>query len=186
MLILASTSPRRLELLKQIGIVPDRVEGAEIDESPLRHETPEAYVRRVSLAKAQAVAARHPRAHILACDTMVSAGSRILPKAEDAETARRCLHLLAGRRHRVTSSVVLIAPDGSYRQKNVTTEIRFCGLTPAEIEAYIASGEWEGKAGGYGIQGRAAAFVSLMRGSYTNVVGLPLYETAKMLRVIDV
>jgi septum formation protein len=182
MLILASTSPRRLELLGQIGIAPDRMVGAEIDESPLKYEKPLAYVKRIARLKAEAVAAHYPGAYILACDTMVAAGPRILPKAEDRATAHACLQLLSGRRHHVTSSVVLRNADGAYTQKTVTTEIRFCALTPQEIEAYLDSGEWEGKAGGYAIQGRAAAFVSLMRGSYTNVVGLPLYETAKLLQ----
>lgn len=181
MLILASASPRRLALLKQIHIVPDLIIASDIDESVRKNELPRDYVRRVALTKAHAITAQHPNARILAADTVVACGTRILPKAEDETTARMCLKTLSNRRHIVMTSVVLFAPDKAYQQKIVTTRIRFMPLSPADIDAYIASGEWMGKAGGYAIQGIAESFISLMRGSYSNVVGLPLYETAQML-----
>ena len=181
-LILASASPRRLELLRQIGIRPDLVVPAEIDETPLRGELPAAYAKRVAAAKAAAVAARHPGAFVLAADTVVACGRRILPKAEDEATARSCLTLLSGRRHRVLGAVELAAPDGRRSRRLVTTAVRFSRLTDEEIAGYLASGEWQGKAGGYAIQGRAGAFVPAVTGSYSNVVGLPLAETAAMLR----
>ena len=181
-LILASASPRRLELLGQIGIRPDMVVPAEIDETPLRGELPVAYAKRVAAAKAETVAARHPGAFVLAADTVVACGRRILPKAEDEATARSCLALLAGRRHRVLGAVELIAPDGRRSRRLVTTVVRFSRLATDEIAGYLASGEWHGKAGGYAIQGRAAAFIPAVLGSYSNVVGLPLAETAAMLR----
>jgi len=181
-LILASASPRRLELLSQIGIRPDMVVPAEIDEAPLRGELPAAYAKRVAAAKAAAVVARHPGAFVLAADTVVACGRRILPKAEDEATARSCLTLLSGRRHRVLGAVELVAPDGRRSRRLVTTAVRFNRLTAEEIAGYLASGEWQGKAGGYAIQGRAAAFVPAVTGSYSNVVGLPLAETAAMLR----
>jgi septum formation protein len=181
-LILASASPRRLELLSQIGIRPDMVVPAEIDETPLRGELPAAYAKRVAAAKAAAVVARHPGAFVLAADTVVACGRRILPKAEDEATARSCLTLLSGRRHRVLGAVELVAPDGRRSRRLVTTAVRCSRLTDEEIAGYLASGEWQGKAGGYAIQGRAAAFVPAVTGSYSNVVGLPLAETAAMLR----
>jgi septum formation protein len=181
-LILASASSRRLELLSQIGIRPDIVVPAEIDETPLRGELPVAYARRVAAAKATAVAERHPGAFVLAADTVVACGRRILPKAEDEAAARACLTLLSGRRHRVLGAVELVAPDGKRSRRLVTTVVRFNRLTAEEIAGYVASGEWRGKAGGYAIQGRAAAFVPAVMGSYSNVVGLPLAETSTMLR----
>ncbi|HXQ42151.1 MAG TPA: Maf family nucleotide pyrophosphatase [Candidatus Udaeobacter sp.] len=181
-LILASASPRRLELLSQIGIRPGLVVPAEIDEAPLRGELPAAYAKRVAAAKAAAVVARHPGAFVLAADTVVACGRRILPKAEDEATARSCLTLLSGRRHRVLGAVELVAPNGRRSRRLVTTAVRFNRLTAEEIAGYLASGEWQGKAGGYAIQGRAAAFVPAVTGSYSNVVGLPLAETAAMLR----
>jgi len=181
-LILASASPRRLELLHQIGIRPDRIVPAEIDETPLRGELPVAYARRVAAAKAVTVVARHPGAFVLAADTVVACGRRILPKAEDEATARACLSLLSGRRHRVLGAVELVAPDGRLSRRLVTTVVRFNRLTAEEIAGYLASGEWQGKAGGYAIQGRAAAFAPAIIGSYSNVVGLPLAETSAMLR----
>jgi len=181
-LILASASPRRLELLHQIGIRPDRIVPAEIDETPLRGELPVAYARRVAAAKAATVIARHPGAFVLAADTVVACGRRILPKAEDEATARACLSLLSGRRHRVLGAVELVAPDGRLSRRLVTTVVRFNRLTAEEIAGYLASGEWQGKAGGYAIQGRAAAFAPAIIGSYSNVVGLPLAETSAMLR----
>ncbi len=181
-LILASASARRLDLLSQIGIVPSAVVPAEVDETPLRGEQPVAYARRIAAAKVTAVAGRHPGAFVLGADTVVACGRRILPKAEDEATARACLALLSGRRHRVLGAVEVVAPDGRIGRRLVTTVVRFNRLMTDEIEAYVASGEWLGKAGGYAIQGRAAAFVPAVMGSYSNVVGLPLAETAAMLR----
>jgi len=181
-LILASASERRVDLLRQIGIAPDRIEPAELDETPGRGETPRHLVLRLAEAKARAVAARHPGAFVLGADTAVAAGARILPKAESEEEARRCLRLLSGRRHRVHGGVALLAPDGRLGRRYTVTAVAFKRLEPDEIDGYIASGEWHGKAGGYAIQGRAGAFVRLIVGSYSNVVGLPLYETAALLR----
>lgn len=190
-LILASASPRRLDLLAQIGITPDAVDPADIDETPLRDETPQRHALRLAGEKAAAVAARHPGAFILAADTVVACGSRILPKAEDEKQARRCLGLLSGRRHRVYGGVVLLAPvsatgddPAGLRQMDrvVRTDVTFKALSHLETEGYIASGEWQGKAGGYAIQGRAAALVRWIGGSYSNVVGLPLHEVAGLLR----
>lgn len=180
-LVLASASPRRLELLKQIGLAPARVDPAELDETPLSHELPAAHALRLARAKAVAVAARQPGAVVLAADTVVACGRRILPKGTDEATARRCLMLLSGRRHRVLGGVAVAAPGGEVRTRLVTTIVAFKRLTEAEIDAYLASGEWRDKAGAYAIQGRAARFVRFLSGSYSNVVGLPLYETAAML-----
>jgi septum formation protein len=183
-LVLASASPRRQELLRQIGVTPDLVVPAELDESPQREELPRAYAKRLARAKAMAVAALHPGALVLGADTVVACGRRILPKAEDEATARRCLTLLSGRRHRVLGGVCLIAPGGKSREALVVTILRFKRLTAREIDAYIAGGEWHGKAGGYAIQGHAATFVSFLSGSYSNVVGLPLFEVAAMLNAV--
>lgn len=180
-LVLASASPRRLDLLAQIGIAPAAVDPAAIDEEPLARELPRAHAARLAEAKARAVAPRHPGAFILGADTVVACGRRILPKAETVEQARACLDLLSGRRHRVLGGVCLIAPDGRVRCRLVTTVVAFKTLSGREREAYIASGEWQGKAGGYAIQGRAGAFVRFLGGSYSNVVGLPLYETSGLL-----
>lgn len=179
-LVLASASPRRLALLAQIGIVPERVISPDIDETPLPDELPRDYARRLARAKAAAVDA--PGAFVLAADTVVAAGRRILPKAESETELRRCLALLSGRRHRVLTSVVLRSPDGRLRERLVQSVVAFARLTGRQIEDYVASEEWRGKAGGYAIQGRAAAFVTFLSGSYSNVVGLPLFETAQLLR----
>jgi septum formation protein len=179
-LVLASASPRRLDLLAQIGVVPDRVISPEIDETPLRAELPRAYAQRIARAKAMAVAA--PGCLLLAADTVVAVGRRILPKADTEADARRCLNLLSGRRHRVLTSVVLAAPDGRQSERLVTSVVAFARLTAPQLEAYLAGGEWHGKAGGYAIQGHAASFVRFLSGSYSNVVGLPLFETAQLLR----
>jgi septum formation protein len=179
-LVLASASPRRLELLAQIGIVPDRVLSPDIDETPARDELPRALAMRLARAKAAAVEA--PGGLVLAADTVVAAGRRILPKAGTETDARRCLALLSGRRHRVLTAVVLVAPGRRGAECLVTSTVGFARLTTQHIEAYLASGEWFGKAGGYAIQGRAAAFVRFLSGSYSNVVGLPLFETAQLLR----
>ncbi|WP_374448524.1 nucleoside triphosphate pyrophosphatase [Stella sp.] len=181
-LILASSSPRRLDLLRQVGLVPDRVDPADIDETPLRGELPAGHAVRLARAKAAAVAVRHPGAWVLAADTVVACGRRILPKADDEATARRCLELLSGRRHRVHGGIALMGPDGRLTHRHVETAVLFKQLTAAEIAGYLAHGEWRGKAGGYAIQGRAALFVRGIVGSYPNVVGLALFETAAMLR----
>ena len=179
-LVLASASPRRLALLAQIGVTPDRVLPPDIDESPGRDESPRQYVQRLARAKAAAVDA--PGCAVLAADTVVAAGRRILPKAETAEQARRCLGLLSGRRHRVLTAVVLAMPDGRHAERLATSIVSFARLTEPQVAAYVAGGEWQGKAGGYAIQGHAAAFVGFLSGSHSNVVGLPLFETAQLLR----
>lgn len=183
-LVLASASPRRLDLLRQIGIVPDAVDPADLDETPLRDELPPQHALRLAAEKASCVAARHPDSWILAADTVVACGRRILPKAEREEEARRCLSLLSGRRHRVIGGIVLLIPgtEGQRRiDRLVRTDVTFKVLDRAETDAYIASGEWKGKAGGYAIQGRAGALVRWIGGSYSNVVGLSLHEVAGML-----
>ena len=181
LLVLASASPRRLELLRQIGIVPDRVDPADIDETPLRNELPPANALRLARAKAQRVMPRHAGAFVLAADTVVACGRRILPKPMDEETARRCLELLSGRRHRVHSGIALVGPDGRMVVRRVDTRVAFKRLSREEIARYLKSREWYEKAGGYAIQGRAAALIRFISGSYSNVVGLPLYETAQLL-----
>ncbi len=181
-LVLASASPRRLDLLRQIGLAPARIDPAEIDESVLAGELPPSHARRLAAAKLAAVAPRHLSAFVLAADTVVACGRRILPKAEDETTARGCLALLSGRRHRVLGAVELRAPDGRTIGRLVTTIVQFKRLTAGEIDLYIESREWQGKAGGYAIQGRAAAFIPAINGSYSNVVGLPLAETWAMLQ----
>jgi septum formation protein len=182
MLILASASPRRLALLAQIGITPDRVVPADVDESPLKGELPRQTAQRLAVEKARLVAARNTGAIVLAADTVVACGRRELSKTEDPKEARRFLELLSGRRHRVYGGIAVIAADGRVWQRCVTTMVKFARLTAAEIDAYIASDEWRGKAGAYGIQGKAAAFIADIGGSYTNIVGLDLYEAAKLLR----
>ena len=179
-LILASASPRRLALLAQIGITPDRIHPSEIDETPLPRELPRPHVERLARAKADAVEADD--CFVLAADTVVAAGRRILPKAETEAAARACLTLLSGRRHRVLTAVVLRAPDGRRSERLVESVVGLARLTPGQLRAYLAGGEWQGKAGGYAIQGAAAAFVRFLSGSYSNVVGLPLFETAQLLR----
>ncbi len=180
-LILASASPRRLDLLRQIGVEPDHVEATEIDETPGRDETPRLLALRLAQAKAAAAAALHSDAYVLAADTVVAVGRRVLPKAETEAEARGCLTLLSGRAHRVETGVCVIGPGGRRASRVVETRLHIKRLTPAEVEAYIASGEWRGKAGGYGVQGRAAGFVLNLSGSYSGVVGLPLYETLRLL-----
>jgi septum formation protein len=180
-LILASASPRRRDLLAQIGIVPDRVVPADLDEARLKDELPEHHAKRLAAEKAAAVAAANPGAFVLGADTVVGVGRRILPKADDEATARRCLETLSGRRHRVIGGVCLISPDGKKRQRLVTSIVALNRLADADIRGYLASGEWQGKAGGYAIQGRAAAFIRFVSGSYSNVVGLPLFETYNLL-----
>jgi len=179
-LILASASPRRRELLGRLGVVPDGIDPADIDETPRKGELPRVYAVRMAREKALAVAGGD--AYVLAGDTVVALGRRILPKAEDEATARQCLELLSGRRHRVFSAVALRAPDGTIREKLSETQLRFKPLHESEIAAYLAGGEWHGKAGGYAIQGAAEALISWMAGSHSGVIGLPLFETRALLK----
>lgn len=181
-LVLASASPRRLDLLHQIGLIPGAVEPADVDETPERGELPAPHAARLALAKAALVAERHPHAFVVAADTVVALGRRILPKAETPEQARHCLDLLSGRRHRVLGGLCVIAPGGRRAQRLVTTAVTFKRLDKDEIDGYVAGGEWHGKAGGYAIQGLAAVFVRQIVGSYSNIVGLPLHETYQLLR----
>ncbi len=184
MLVLASASPRRLDLLRQIGLEPDAIDPANVDETPWPRETPRAYALRMAEAKLAAVVPRHPEAMVLAADSVVAVGRRILPKAETEAEARRCLALLSGRRHKVLGGVA-VACAKRVRVRLVETAVRFKRLERSEIEAYVQSGEWQGKAGGYAIQGRAASFVAFISGSYSNVVGLPLFETAGLLKAMQ-
>ena len=186
-LILASASPRRLALLQQGGIEPDALLPADVDETPLKNEGAKELAKRLSRSKAE-VARRVARtredlkdSYILSADTVVVVGKRVLPKAEVVDEAAACLRLLSGRQHRVYTSICLITPGGKLRQRLVETRVRFKRLPREEIDAYVASGEWRGKAGGYAVQGLAGAFVVKLVGSYTNIVGLPLYETVALL-----
>ncbi len=186
-LILASASPRRVELLQQAGIEPEALVPTDIDEEPKRAEHPRSLAKRLAQEKALAARAvlksekRDEDAYILAADTVVALGRRVLPKADYIDEATSCLRLLSGRTHRVYTAVSLITPAGKERQKLVETRVRFKRLSREEIDSYLASGEWRGKAGGYAIQGLAAVFVVKLSGSYSNVVGLPLHETVSML-----
>ena len=180
-LVLASASPRRRELLARIGLVPAVCEAAAIDETPGRGELPRDLARRLALAKGKAVAERHSGAFVLAADTVVARGRRILPKPEEENVARDCLALLSGGWHRVHTGVSVIDAGGQAHCRLVETRVRVKRLSAAEMDAYIAGGEWRGKAGGYAIQGSAAAFIPEIKGSYSNVVGLPLYETYTLL-----
>jgi nucleoside triphosphate pyrophosphatase len=179
-LILASASPRRLDLLGRLGVTPDCVMPAEIDETPHKTELPDRYARRMAAEKAAAAATAGSL--VLAADTVVAAGRRILPKTENEDEARAALSLLSGRRHRVYSAVALTDAGGRTRTRLSTSLVAFKRLSPDEIEAYLASGEWRGKAGGYAIQGRAEALVRMLSGSHSGVMGLPLYETRALLR----
>lgn len=186
-LVLASASPRRIELLQQAGIEPDRLLPAELDETPLRAEHPRSLAKRLSRSKAETALEMLQKegaptdAFILAADTVVSVGRRILPKAEVSDEAAYCLRLLSGRSHRVYTGVCMINPAGKVRQRLVETRVRFKRLSAEELDAYLASGEWRGKAGGYAVQGLAGSFVVKIVGSYTNIVGLPLQETIGLL-----
>lgn len=180
-LVLASASPRRLDLLRQIGLVPDAVEAADLDEAPQPHETPRQLALRLAQAKAMYVAARAPDAHVLGADTVVAIGRRVLPKAEDAAEVRACLRLLSGRAHRVLTGVAVVAPGGRVSSRLVESRVHFKRLSEGDIETYLTCGEGIGKAGGYAIQGHAGALVISLQGSYSGVVGLPLYETANLL-----
>ena len=181
-LILASASPRRLELLARIGITPDAIDPADIDEIVLRGELPRAHALRLAIEKAEAVAARHPDALVLGADTVVAVGRRILPKVEDEATERQCLALLSGRRHRVTTAIALAIPGETMRTRAVETMISLKCLSAEEIDFYVAHGEWLGKAGGYALQGYGEVFVRTMTGSHSAVVGLPLAETRNLLK----
>jgi len=181
-LVLASASARRLALLAQIGVTPDAVFSPTVDETPRRGELPRALALRLARSKAAAAAEAFPDALILAADTVVACGRRILPKAESAAEAKAALDLLSGRRHRVYTGVVVRAPDGRTAERLVTSVVAFARLTEQDKTRYLESGEWQGKAGGYAIQGRAERFVRFLSGSYSNVVGLPLFETAQLLR----
>ncbi len=180
--ILASASPRRVELLAQLGIVPAAIIPAELDETPLPRELPQHLAQRLARAKALAVAAQRPGEYVLAADTVVACGRRVLPKAETAAEVAACLALLSGRRHRVYGGLCLIAPDGKSRTQLVTSVVKFRRLTAAEQTEYVAAGEGIGKAGGYAIQGRAAGFINFISGSYSNIVGLDLFSVAQWLR----
>ena len=180
-LVLASASPRRLDLLARLGVVPDAIDPAELDETPRKAEEPLPYARRLAAEKAKLVAARHPGALVLGADTVVAVGRRILPKAEDVDTARDCLTLLSGRRHRVHSAITLIDGEGRARHRSSTSILAFKRLSPQELDAYLASGEWQGKAGGYAIQGFAESLVRSLTGSHSGVMGLPLFETRALL-----
>ncbi len=176
-LVLASASPRRRELLAQLGITPERIVAPDVDETPRPQESPRDYVRRIARSKAAAVTGTI----VLAADTVVAAGRRILPKTETEAEARACLAILSGRRHRVLTAVVVRAASGEVRERLVDSIVTFARLTQADIERYIAGGEWRGKAGGYAIQSEAERFVRFLSGSYSGVVGLPLFETAQLL-----
>jgi septum formation protein len=186
-LVLASGSPRRLSLLNQAGIEPDALRPADVDETPKKGELPRACANRLARAKAEAalsmvrVDEELRGSFILAADTVVAVGRRILPKAELLDEAAQCLRLLSGRNHRVHTSICLVTPKEAFRQRLIETRVRFKRLGEEDIEAYLASGEWRGKAGGYAAQGIAGSFMVKIVGSYSNVVGLPLYETTALL-----
>jgi septum formation protein len=180
-LVLASASPRRRQLLDQVSLSPDLTVPADVDEAPRKGELPRPHAARLADEKAAAVAPLHPADFVLAADTVVGVGRRILPKTETEAEARRCLELLSGRRHRVFTGVTLVGPGGKTRRRTVETAVIFKRLGETELAAYLASGEWHGKAGGYAIQGLAAAFIRSVNGSYTNVVGLPVFEVVSML-----
>jgi septum formation protein len=181
-LILASASPRRLDLLARIGVVPDEIIPAEIDESVPRGELPRDHALRLAREKAAAVVERHPDSLVLAADTVVAVGRRILPKVVDEATLRACMRLLSGRRHRVLTGVALAAPGQPLRTRLVETTIAMKRLSPQEIDYYASHGEWRGKAGGYALQGYGEVYVRHIAGSYSNVVGLPLAETRTLLK----
>lgn len=179
--ILASASPRRVELLSRIGLVADAVDPADLDETPHPGERPLSYASRIAAQKATLVAERHPGAVVLAADTVVSVGLRILPKAEDAETAQRCLKLLSGRRHQVTTAITVIDAKGTARHRRATSTLRVLPLRSTDIDAYLAGGEWCGKAGGYAIQGSFEAHVARIEGSFSAIMGLCLADARAML-----
>ncbi len=181
-LILASASPRRLEILKQAGIIPDQVIPADIDEAPRLREIPSQYAKRIASEKALKIAQAEKNTFILSADTVVALGRRILPKAETEAQARECLTALSGRNHTVLTAISVVTPAGVHRTKLVTSKVRLKRLTPSEIDTYVSTQEWKGKAGGYGIQGAASVFIPFIHGSYSSIVGLPLYETVHLLK----
>ena len=184
--VLASASPRRIDLLAQIGVVPDAVIPAYINEDPQDGELPRPHALRLASEKALEIAKTQAESVILAADTVVGVGRRILPKTETEDEARACLDLLSGRAHRVYTGVCLIAPDGTSRTRLSETRLKMKRLSGKEKQNYIDSGEWRGKAGGYGIQGLAGAFIASLNGSYTGVVGLPIYETRNLLNSVGI
>ncbi len=181
-LILASASPRRLDLLSQIGIVPSEIIPADIDETPLAKEKPDHLAKRLAQTKAESVAGQFKGKYILGADTVVACGQRTLPKAETEKDAMDCLKRLSGRRHHVYGGICLITPEGKVVTRVCDTAVKFKRMDDIDIKTYIASGEWKGKAGGYAIQGLAASYVSFLQGSYSNVVGLSLYDIMQLLR----
>jgi septum formation protein len=180
-LVLASSSPRRLELLRQVGIEPDHVDPADIDETPGRDETPRRLVERLAIEKAQAVSVRHPQAYVLAADTIVAVGRRILGKPVDEAEARRMIRMLSGRAHKALTGVAVIAPNGKVASRLVEARISFKRITDQELDRFIAGGDWTDASGAYKIHKLAGAFVTNLQGSFTTVVGLPLYETVGLL-----
>lgn len=183
--VLASASPRRLALLEQIGRKPDLVAAMDVDETPLPDESPGHLARRLATEKAAAAARLHPDAFILAADTVVACGRRELPKTDDPAQARKHLELLSGRRHRVYGGIAVRTPDGKIWQRTVVTVVKLARIPEAELRAYLASGEWKGKAGAYGIQGSAGAFIEAINGSYTNIVGLCIYTARGLLTAAE-
>jgi septum formation protein len=180
-LILASASPRRVALLARLGITPAAIDPADIDETPFKAERPGAHAIRLAQTKAERVASRHPGQFVLAADTVVAVGARILPKAEDEKTARACLALMSGRRHHVITAVALVCPDGRLRESRSESTVIFHRLTAAAIDTLIKAEDWQGKAGGYALQGAAEAHVRWMAGSWSGIVGLPLAQTRQLL-----
>lgn len=180
--ILASASPRRIALLKEIGITPDKIIPAEIDERPRKGELPKKQAERLALEKLKTVMEKETEGIILAADTVVACGRRVLPKPKTDDEVRACWKMLSGRRHKVFTSVAMKRPDGRILQKTAESIVKFRRVTEPEIESYVQSGEGIGKAGGYAIQGRAATHIQFISGSYSNIVGLPLFEVAQMLR----
>lgn len=182
--ILASSSPRRQELLASIGLIPHKIISPDVDETPLKGEDIREYVKRIAQLKARTVHAQMPEAYVLGADTIVEMGRKIILKPQDAEDARRILEKLSGRRHRVYTGICAFSPKGQEVCRIVMTRVSFKRFSAEDIDDYIASGEWDGKAGAYGIQGKAAKFIKFISGSYTNIVGLPLYETDCLLKGI--
>ncbi|NCO04468.1 MAG: septum formation protein Maf [Alphaproteobacteria bacterium] len=181
-LILASASPRRVDLLAKLGITPHSIIAADVDETPLKFEKPAELAKRLALSKAQAVHDTHKNSFVLAADTVVACGVQLLDKAQKPDLARQYLSKLSGRRHQVYGGISLITPEGRVLTRLCKTIVQFKALTPHDIDAYIASNEWEGKAGGYAIQGLAGAYIKFISGSYSNVVGLSLYDTINILK----
>lgn len=181
-LILASASPRRVALLAQLSITPDEIIPADIDETPHKGELPIPYAKRMAETKARHIATQNPGAFVIGGDTVVACGRRILPKAETEAEARACMSLLMGRSHRVIGGMALACPDGRLLVRHTLSHVQMRRLDKSEMESYIAQGDWQGKAGGYAIQGEAARFIKQIRGSYSQIMGLDLYLTAQLLR----